>query len=415
MRGEVMVILADDLTGAADSAVALAGPGGQALVDLCGDAAFLSVYTAAPIVSLDLHTRGLPAALATRRVMEAGRAAQASGRRLFKKIDSTWRGHIGAELAALAEALDPGTLFIVAAAHPDLGRTVVDGQLRVHGTAVDRPPLRLELEAHGFVCRQVGGSASVAEGVAAWRLADTANPAPTALVCDAVSRPDLQHIVDATWPLGRQVVLVGSGGLAQAIAAVVDAASSNSDAADIGLGTVPAVSVSDLPAPGRRLFVVGSHASIARAQVDALASVGGVTVIDMTLEELQGGQDAPASSATAARFARAWSTGDDLVLRPSPDLPIDAAMAPAIAEALARLAASAISSATALIVCGGDTARALFDLLGVQQLRVRPSSEVGTTLAASASLPGLPIALKAGAFGDAGLLIRLGQIGRAHV
>jgi len=409
MLGDGMVILADDLTGAADAAVALAGPDGEALVELRGDAAFLSIDNAAPIVSLDLHTRGLPEASAARRVIEAGRAAKASGRRLFKKIDSTWRGHIGAELAALAEALDPRTLFIVAAAHPDLGRTVVDGKLQVHGTAVDRPPLRMELEAHGFVCRQVDGSASVAEGVAAWRLAATANPAPMALVCDAVSRPDLQRIVDATWPLGRQAVLVGSGGLAQAIAAVVGTASSNKDAADIGLGTVPAVSVADLPAPGRRLFVVGSHASIARAQVNALASAGGVTVIDMTLGELQRAQDAPVSSATAARFDRARSTGDDLVLRPSPDLPIDAAMAPAIAAALARLAASAIPSATALIVCGGDTARALFDLLGLQQLRVRPSSEVGTTLAASALLPGLPIALKAGAFGDAGLLIRLGR------
>lgn len=398
-----VVILADDLTGAADTAVALGGPGGMAKVALGLSAVPLS-DEAPGILSLDLHTRGMTEFDARQCMVQAGREAQASGRRIFKKMDSTWRGHVGAEVAALAAVTDPETLFVVAAAHPDLGRTVVDGRLRVHGVVADRSPLQQELEALGLVCFPMPSVASTDadEWARAWQLA-TQWKGRAAILCDAGSTADLRHIVKSVDTLRRRFVWVGSGGLAQAIAAV---AGTHHGAA---MFPSPMHPIPDLPAQGGRLFVVGSHAPIAREQVEALAAMDAVTVVDLTWAELQEtGHGDPAARRSQECIRRARLVGDDVVLRPSPAISVTPANALVVSRGMATWAAPFATEATALIVCGGDTARTLLDRLGVRQLHVRPSAEMGTSLALAANFPGLPIALKAGAFGDAGLLTRLG-------
>ena len=57
--------------------------------------------------------------------------------RIFKKIDSTLRGPIAAELAAIEEAF-PGRRLVVCPAYPQLGRTVRAGRLLVNGVPVDQ-------------------------------------------------------------------------------------------------------------------------------------------------------------------------------------------------------------------------------------------------------------------------------------
>jgi uncharacterized protein YgbK (DUF1537 family) len=56
---------------------------------------------------------------------------------VFKKIDSTLRGSIGAELEALVEAF-PDRRLIVCPAYPRFGRTVREGVLLVDGTPVSQ-------------------------------------------------------------------------------------------------------------------------------------------------------------------------------------------------------------------------------------------------------------------------------------
>lgn len=399
--GNGVVILADDLTGAADTAVALSGADGVARVAL-GLCEIPSADEAPGILSLDLHTRGMAETDARQRVAQAGREAHASGRHIFKKMDSTWRGHVGAELAALAAATAPDTLLIVAPAHPALGRTVADGRLRVHGSTADRAPLQQELESQGLACFSIGGASRTGADhwAHSWRLA-TERPGRAALVCDALNLDDLRHVVRSARALRRHFVWVGSGGLAQAIAAEACATEAPS---------APGGPIPDLPARGGRLFVVGSHAPIAREQVDALTTMDAVTVVDLSLDDLQDADQARSvAQHSRARIQRSLEAGDDIVLRPSPALSVTAANAAVVSRGMASWAAPIVPRATAVVVCGGDTARTLLDRLGIRQLLVRPSAEVGTSLASAASFPGLPIALKAGAFGDAGLLTRLGR------
>src|ERR1700712_109998 len=92
------LILADDLTGAADCAIAFGRRGRAAAVmwDEIADASDRQL----PVLSYDAASRGLAAEAAASRHADVLARLLVSGRILFKKIDSTLRGHPAAETAA---------------------------------------------------------------------------------------------------------------------------------------------------------------------------------------------------------------------------------------------------------------------------------------------------------------------------
>ncbi|MBI4621774.1 MAG: four-carbon acid sugar kinase family protein, partial [Verrucomicrobia bacterium] len=100
--------LADDLSGALDAAAAFHHAGRRVRVVLS-----VAEWTAADeneVVGVTTETRNAPpavAAAAVERVLARGRAQGA--RLVYKKIDSTLRGPVAAELAALAAALPEAT------------------------------------------------------------------------------------------------------------------------------------------------------------------------------------------------------------------------------------------------------------------------------------------------------------------
>ena len=84
------------------------------------------------------HSRGETPAEARRKVQQACEWIAASGTKLYyKKIDSTLKGNVGAELEAIRERF-PDRLILVSPPFPKMGRTLVDGWLKVEsGEAVD--------------------------------------------------------------------------------------------------------------------------------------------------------------------------------------------------------------------------------------------------------------------------------------
>ena len=116
-------MLADDATGALEMGALLAP-------------STVWLGAAAPRGVVDTESRHLgPHEAATR--MREFLAGVALETRIFKKIDSTLRGPIAAELSAIHEAL-PDRRLIVCPAYPQLGRTVRDGKVLVHGVPVDQ-------------------------------------------------------------------------------------------------------------------------------------------------------------------------------------------------------------------------------------------------------------------------------------
>ncbi|NGM86631.1 hypothetical protein G5B35_04840 [Parapusillimonas sp. SGNA-6] len=422
-------VLADDLTGAADAAVALAGPTCEAEILL---EPMPHADIDAAVMAIDLDTRRMPVDAARDVTARSASALTAGYRHLFKKIDSTLRGHIGEELAALyrcAASRDSlgssglADLCIVAPAHPVMGRLIRDGRLDIRnaatrhpasGTAIlpsdsgavartrqddttrGRATLFDQLAASGFTCTSlsIDEIRSRSQAQLTRLIEDSARQDMPALVCDGETMEDLHRIVRAALASDVRCIWVGSGGLAQALSACHAPSHANP-------GASPACFVK--AKAGSRLFVVGSYSAVARQQIDALQAAEDVGVLALASEELLGHDHAEQRQILDTWLAQ----GQDVVVTVRPDGPIRPDQSLRLAAGLARLVAPTVGRLGALVCCGGDTSRALFDALGLVRIRARQSHETGITHIHADAWPALPIVLKAGAFGDPQTLARL--------
>ena len=125
------VIIADDFTGANDTGVQLCKHGIP--VDVILDTA--QIEANGNSLSIDSESRVVSGQEAYDRVYAAVQQVQQTGgcRFLYKKVDSTLRGHLQEEIRAALDSYAP-ELIIFAPAYPEQGRTVEAGRLCVHGT-----------------------------------------------------------------------------------------------------------------------------------------------------------------------------------------------------------------------------------------------------------------------------------------
>jgi len=126
-----MLAIADDLTGALEVGAKFAGA--VVTTDLV-----LSRRPDTPVLVVDTETRHLAPDEAADVVLETVLSAwEFAPAFVYKKTDSTLRGNIAAELRALMSVY-PERPLVYAPAYPDMGRTVREGHLFVHGVPVHR-------------------------------------------------------------------------------------------------------------------------------------------------------------------------------------------------------------------------------------------------------------------------------------
>lgn len=220
----MLAIVADDLTGALDTAAPFASRGLHVEVALSVEAIGQAVRENPAILSVNLASREIGAARA-RDAAVAAFAVLPPGTRLFKKVDSRLKGHIAAELDAL-----PFRSALAAPAIPAFGRVVRDGH--VQGFGVETPiSIAEKLGVHG----------------ARARIPDTSTQQEMAAALDLAMRDGMD-------------LLIGARGLAEALAERMAGGAAPQSA--------------EIP-PGPVLFVVGSRDPITLAQIAALrAAVG---------------------------------------------------------------------------------------------------------------------------------------------
>lgn len=124
-----LVLIADDLTGALDSAAPFADAGLRVFVAVRPEAVALALARGGDVVAISTRSREIPPE-AARGAVARVLAALPVGVRLFKKVDSRLKGQIAAELAAFAA----GSVLMVPAI-PAFGRIVRDGWLSGFGLA----------------------------------------------------------------------------------------------------------------------------------------------------------------------------------------------------------------------------------------------------------------------------------------
>lgn len=136
-----MLVVADDMTGANATGALFAGRG-MRTVSVAEPAHLARFAGDFDVLVVDIASRHLPAEEAARRVREAVAAASASGVELVvKRVDTTLRGNVGAELDAALEQRRrrpaPGMVrAIMVPAFPAAGRTTVGGIQLVDGIAL---------------------------------------------------------------------------------------------------------------------------------------------------------------------------------------------------------------------------------------------------------------------------------------
>jgi len=403
-----VLIIADDLTGAADSAVACVTHGLSAVVRFGRD----SSDAGAEALSLDTDTRAMTpqdAAAITADVVARHRGG--ADTLLFKKIDSTLRGHPGAEIAAALQARRrrritadaPRGCVILAPAFPALGRTTVAGCQLLDGAPIEQTELwrregmdgtvrLLDLMATAGLAAALAPLAEVRTGPAALRARIGAQlQRADIVVCDAETDADLAVIAEATLPLAG-AIWAGSAGLVGHLVA----------AAGLARPPVP-VPVPVSPARcGPLLFVVGSLSPVSHRQAARLARENIATLrVDASLID-----DAPG----AARFAKAWddalASGRDILVQTADDTRLAVERAAELrAEIASRIAASA-PRIRGVFATGGETARAILSTMGVSTLRILGEVQPGIPISVAAGPQAWLVVTKAGAFGDCETMIQ---------
>lgn len=362
-----IAVLSDDLTGANAVAATFASHGATAFTAL-GPAPLMAPPDAAVLV-VDTATRDAAPAAAAEAVRAAANAVQAWGARLLaKRIDTTLRGCIVAETAALLDVLAPDTLAVLVPAAPDAGRACVGGRVFVDGQPVsavtDGPdePLRL-FAAQAPTLAAVGCPlATVRRGPDAVRVAlrQAAASGARVVVCDAETRADVTTLAAGAATLGCPVLPVDPGGFTRALARTRGLIS------EVELRS-PGGNTSGRALHGRVLAVLGSPAAITARQIETAVAQGWLTRLPVDGAALATGHDAArhevARVLTALSTAPTPAVGIDPVPREGEDAP---ARAPAVAHGLARLVAAVLAQqpAVGLFLTGGTVARAVLERLG---------------------------------------------------
>ena len=370
-----VLIVADDLTGAMDSAGPFAARGIEtwvvALPLRCDPAALKS----ARVVSVNTDSRHLPGPQAAVRVRESLRHLDASGFDIVvKKIDSTLRGNVVAETMALFE-VSGRRVVVVAAAFPAQGRSVRGGVVHVDGKplaqtafardALSPPPLA--------PLHQVFAAANPGLRVTAAAPSDAFSGGTDIWIADSEVDADLSRIVKSFASRMNTVLMVGSAGLTRALALdCFDGRAAPPDPQHV-TGTI--------------VFAVGSRAARSAEQVEALVCEPDTAVLRAPNGRLQ------SAEIPSAR---------NLVLKATAGGAGNEGEAEHVAADLARHAIEIArgARAQALIATGGDTAIAILVASDNPALQVLGDLMPGIPYA-RIRLGGSPIWLvtKAGGFG----------------
>jgi len=402
------LIIADDLTGAADCAIAFAKRGLESVVawEKHTDAGGVQV------LSVDAATRRLPPAEAAKLQVDVLAAHYQPGLRLYKKIDSTVRGQPAAELAGLlgfAPAQSEGRprLAIVAPAFPGTGRVTVNGSIVVQGVPLEQTPLwaRDHTYATANLVDILGSAGLRAEGLpldatghdpekVLARLLSARGRGLAAVACDAKTEADLIAVATGSLPMADDVIWVGSGGLATALA-------------DVETGSAQPAPLPPLMSGQKNvLIVVGTLAEASRLQAKTLVETGSVRHLVISPDALFTGPCSPVWQQRSEELARNFTAQEDVLLELELAANPDLSRGAVLSERLAAFIESAGSGFGGLIATGGDTVYALLSKLGVHSIRLLDEVEPGVPLGITVGAVSIPVVTKAGAFGDAHSLRR---------
>jgi len=372
-----VIMIADDLTGACDAAVAFACQGVDTEVVLNWQCA---QDISAEVVAIDTESREIPLQEAVNRLESIARQWNVNRfAHIFKKIDSVFRGNTFDEIAVAVREF-PSDLVIMAPAYPALGRTSMDGVVQIRDIAGERAfAVRDRFHAAGLHPRYIAVGNTSEEVAEALKV--SLREGCRLVYCDADSDEDLQAIVRGGRKLGIRILWIGSAGLAYALA--LDMSLDIAEHRSFRPRQIPRFA----PTSGRVVFFVGSDHSVTQRQIIALREQ-----VDMIEHSFEEPLPVSAKFAGALVVAVRWghTTESD------------------ICSAMKGLNQQDVSC---LFITGGNTATLACRALGIQSLQLQDEFEPGLPrgVAVGGVFAGCTVILKSGGFGETNVLCRIAK------
>lgn len=357
------VLVADDLTGACDSAVQFRMCGASAVVHLNSGLRAERVFD---VDAFTTETRGVDTKEMEVRILGiASRFLNSPPDIVFKKIDSVLRGNPGTEIMTALNAFGCD-VAIITSAFPDMGRRIRNGHLFVFGDGVAEPLNVLALlQSQGLKeCIQLE----------AFRIGAAIRDEMRYLSLDAACNSDLWEIVQEGLRFGRRVLWAGSGGLAAALARVLFSGSAMRNLRG---------SAANRPI----LFCIGSDHPVTCQQLVELKAQRAVCSFD-------------ADSTTSREIAAALERREHVMMHISRG---------ASCDVLKYLLCGLRQAAGGVLLSGGDTASLVCRALGVHSIEIEGQVISGLPVGVlrGGCFEGMSVATKSGGFGDRSALVQV--------
>jgi D-threonate/D-erythronate kinase len=429
-----LAIIADDLTGGLDTGVAFATRGWRTVLCFASQSPVVSRQSSVnssegrrggthdprpttddcDALVWDTETRHADDETARRIVREVcDHPTVRAAPRIYKKIDSTLRGPWLAELQEVWKARAPLTTLLCPA-FPAVGRTLVDGELRVHGRSLAEAGFDGTGRLRDLLIEQWGGRVvSVPAPLgeidgSGWRTdrpptfqpappplhASRSNPKedPLLLLADAETDADLDALAAHLHRLNLDDLLCGAGGLAAAWARTL-------------IPEPPPLPPLE-PMSGPLWIIAGSQHEATRIQMEALAGTA-----ECHVERIE------AHTAGFARRMRGLPGHSTLglTLTSAPPHLITPSFAAWAAEVISAVAAEArVRGVGAFVATGGETAALLLRAMGASALEIDRELLPGVPRCRIVDGPwaGTPLITKAGGFGEPDALVRAAALMR---
>jgi len=391
------VIIADDLTGACDVGIQFAKRGISTSVIFRKPSA--RDFKAAGLIVYNTETRNEFEKEAYRSVQRFCSVCQRAGVDIaYKKIDSTLRGNLGAELQAILDRFRK-SFVLICPAYPEYKRTVVNGQLLVNGVPVDRTEFAKNpsspvwsSDIRTLVMSQTSASVGGVRLATVRKGSDKISSEIRLLVekgtrviwADAENRNDLKRIANACFQ--RNLIPCGSAGLAEEIARIRQFLRPK---IMILSATTNEATLNELQRTAKypKVFLL-------KARVDALAGESrNREIIRIRKLTTQAAEKYDVIVVCSALYAK------DIQPKHSERVGRSNAIASGLAAATAPLALSGALSGA--LLTGGDMAAAFLRKIRARGLRLEqeilPGIPLGRVMSGKAA--GLKIVTKAGGFG----------------
>ncbi|WP_245438487.1 four-carbon acid sugar kinase family protein [Rhizobium pisi] len=389
-------ILADDLTSATDGAGPFVSMGHRCLV-------FTDYRRSSPenvaIISVNKASRAASVKDAADRARQAAKSL-ASAELLYNTVDSTIRGHVGAEITA-ALAASGRTTAIVAPAFPAGGRTTEGGRQLLHGVPLEetefaKDPLHPIADSNlRALFRDIPEAEIRHLGLAQIRVLKSGEliaDQHKLLIADATTQEDLARLVkSAADP--KSILWCGSPGLAIALADYV--------------GRPDDTTLLPLAA-ALNLFVVGSVNLLSREQCSRLMSTGNVRQIVIDAEVASRSADLAAKNA-ADEYRQSGTSADVILTTSDRGTSADPRF---IAIALGKTVRAIMEyhPVTGLFLTGGDTAESVLSELEIASVNLLGEVEPGIPVGRTTGPDPVHIITKAGGFGSSNILLKSAEV-----